>query len=216
MEEVEIVSGDWIEFDIEESPLLKSLTINGRLSFKNDTDVPVDRTLHSYWIFIRAGELIIGDEEAPYLGNATIKVYGDPLAEPIAFSAYTEGGNKGIFVVGELKMFGIKRTGMSRLRNVASKGDTMVTVYPGLDWKEGDMVALMPTAIQHNHMDIMNVTSYDASTGELTFTEELEFYHWGKSSSTESTHSGIDMRGEVVLLSRNVRVVGNDTDTWGG
>ena len=24
------------------------------------------------------------------------------------------------------------------------------------------------------------------------------------------------MRGEVVLLSRNVRVVGNDTGTWGG
>jgi hypothetical protein len=106
MEEVEIVSGDWIEFDIEESPLLKSLTINGRLSFKNDTEVPVDRALHSYWIFIRAGELLIGHEEAPYLGNAMIKLYGDPIAEPIAFSAFTEGGNKGIFVVGELKMFG--------------------------------------------------------------------------------------------------------------
>jgi hypothetical protein len=24
------------------------------------------------------------------------------------------------------------------------------------------------------------------------------------------------MRGEVILLSRNVRVVGNDSDSWGG
>jgi hypothetical protein len=38
------------------------LIINGRLSFKNDTDLH----LKSNHIFIRAGELIIGHETAPF------------------------------------------------------------------------------------------------------------------------------------------------------
>jgi len=60
------------------------------------------------------------------------------------------------------------------------------------------------------------IDSYDQSTGIVTLTNPVSFYHWGNSVSTEDTHSGVDMRGEVILLTRNVRVVGNDTDSWGG
>jgi len=214
-DEVEIISGDWIDFDLEESPILKSLTINGRLTFKNDTEEAVDRTLNAYWIFVRAGDFIIGDESAPYNGTATVKLYGDPIGDPIAFSMLTEGGNKGLFVVGEVKMYGQQRDQMSRLRATVEKGDKTATVYGGLDWKAGDMVSLLPTAIQEDHLEVATIESYDFNTGEITFVEELKWYHWGKSSSTAATHSGLDMRGEVLLLTRNVRVIGNDTDTWG-
>jgi len=108
-DEVEVPSGSWIEFDIEETPLLKSLTINGRLTFKNDSETPVNRTIHSYWVFVRAGELIIGSEENPYDGIATIRLYGDPNGEAVAFSMFTEGGNKGLMNVGLVKMFGKDR-----------------------------------------------------------------------------------------------------------
>jgi hypothetical protein len=60
------------------------------------------------------------------------------------------------------------------------------------------------------------IDSYDQATGIVTLTNPVSFYHWGNSVSTEDTHSGVDMRGEVILLTRNVRVVGNDTDSWGG
>lgn len=46
-EEVEIPSGTWIEFDIEDSPHLASLTINGRLSFLNNAALPTNRTLNT-------------------------------------------------------------------------------------------------------------------------------------------------------------------------
>lgn len=53
-EEAEIPPGAWIEFDLAETPLLKSLTINGRLSFKDDdTEGPTNRTIHAYWVYIR-------------------------------------------------------------------------------------------------------------------------------------------------------------------
>lgn len=104
---------------------------------------------------------------------------------------------------------------MTRLRETCFKGDKLVTVYPGLDWTAGDQVSLLPTATQWTHTDYMTIESYDTITGVVTFTESLKYYHWGQISSTESTHSGVDMRGEVILLTRNVRVVGNDTDSWG-
>jgi hydrogenase maturation factor HypF (carbamoyltransferase family) len=60
------------------------------------------------------------------------------------------------------------------------------------------------------------IYSYDSATGIVTLTNALERYHWGHAVSTAEKYSGVDMRGEVILLTRNVRVVGNDTDSWGG
>lgn len=70
--------------------------------------------------------------------------------------------------------------------------------------------------MQAYDVDYRTIDSYDAGTGELKLTESIYFYHWGAKSSTEDDYNGVDMRGEVVLLSRNVRVVGNDSDSWGG
>jgi hypothetical protein len=50
----------------------------------------------------------------------------------------------------------------------------------------------------------------------VTVDRPLLYYHWGKVSSTGKDYNGVDMRGEVVLLSRNVRVVGKDGNHWGG
>lgn len=214
-EEVEIPSGTWIEFDIEDSPHLASLTINGRLSFLNNAALPTNRTLNTQWAFVRAGELWIGEETDPYTGQATIKLFGHTNDPSVGFSMVTEGGNKGLFSVGLVKMYGLNRDQMSRLKVSTKNGDRNATVSAGLDWRNGDQVALMPTATQENHVDYMTIQSYDNQTGVITFEDELKFYHYGKSSSTGSEFSGVDMRGEVVLLSRNVRVVGNDTDSWG-
>ena len=104
--EVVIPPGEWIEFDIEDSPILTSITINGRLSFKNDAATPTNRTLRAWWIYVRAGELIVGSKEEPYNGFAEIRVYGDPNAETIAPSMLTEFGNKGLFIVNKVEMYG--------------------------------------------------------------------------------------------------------------
>ena len=214
-EEAEIPPGVWMEFDIEETPLLKSLTINGRLTFKNDPEEAVDRTIHAYIVFVRAGEFFIGSEEEPYNGIATVKLYGEPRSEAIAFSMYTEGGNKGILNIGTVKMFGKGRSQMTRLVEPCFKGDTEIKVGAGLDWQAGDQISLLATATQWTHTDYMTIQSYDILTGDIVLADPLKYYHWGQSSSTASKYSGVDMRGEVILLTRNVRVVGNDTDSWG-
>jgi len=123
-DDVVIESAMWIEFDVEDTPILKSLEINGRLTFKNDPEEAVDRTLRSHWVYVRAGELHIGTEEEPYNGVATIHLYGRPLDETLAFSMITEGGNKGLFIVGNVTMYGQPRDNWSRLRDNCYKGQT--------------------------------------------------------------------------------------------
>jgi hypothetical protein len=98
---------------------------------------------------------------------------------------------------------------MSRLRQTVNKGDRTVLVATDLDWVPGDELALMPTSMDHSHTDYVTVESYEIRTGEVVFSEALEYYHWGTETSTEQEY-GIDMRGEIVLLSRNIQVTGTD------
>ena len=61
-EDVEIPPGKWVVLDIE-TPVLNLLTVNGRLSFY-DAMNPIH--LHAKQVYVRAGELLIGEEGAPF------------------------------------------------------------------------------------------------------------------------------------------------------
>lgn len=84
-EDVEIIPGANILLDIS-TPVLNNLVINGRLTFLNNVTNPLDLTLNAKTIFVHAGELIIGNETQPYVGSATIKLYGKPTDPTLAFS----------------------------------------------------------------------------------------------------------------------------------
>jgi hypothetical protein len=60
------------------------------------------------------------------------------------------------------------------------------------------------------------ISAYDRETGIVTLETPLVWYHWGQSVSTANDFNGVDMRGEVVLLSRNIVVAGEDVESWGG
>jgi hypothetical protein len=214
-DEVEIIPGANMILDIE-TPMLIQLTVNGRLTFLNDEVEPRNLTIHTKLMYVRQGELIIGNETHPFNGNATIILYGEPEDETLAYSYTVETHNKVLGIVGLAKMYGQPRDRMSRLKATVNRGDKSATVSSGLDWKRGDKLALMPTALQNLHTDYMEVESYESDTGEVFFTEGTRYYHWGASVSTGDDYSGVDMRGEVMLLSRNVRVIGDDNHAWGG
>lgn len=61
--------------DLEETPYLKSLTINGRLTFLDFQEQPIHLKAES--IFVRAGELHIGSQEVPFKNKATITLMGE-------------------------------------------------------------------------------------------------------------------------------------------
>ena len=96
-----------------------------------------------------------------------------------------------------------------------NKGDSVTLVEPGLDWVAGDKIYVAPTNNHPRHNDYLTVADYLPETGRLTTTEPFEFYHFGAYYSTGDDYNGVDMRAEVILLNRNVKVVGNDANDWG-
>lgn len=118
-DDVEIQSGWNMVLDLEETPVFKSLTINGRLSFMRGMD---SIHLRSKQIFVRAGEFFIGSEEEPFEGNALITLHGMQDEETLVFSGSISAGNKILATVGDVKFYGTARDQRSRL---------MLPVYQG-------------------------------------------------------------------------------------
>lgn len=104
-EDIEIEPGWNMVLDIAETPIFRMLTVNGRLTFQNDIDVH----LHAKHIFVRAGELIIGSQAAPYEQNAQITLHGAKETAAIVYDNAIEAGNKLIANVGLVSMFGKPR-----------------------------------------------------------------------------------------------------------
>jgi len=67
-DDVHVEAGWNMYYDVEESPVLKMVRINGRLSFKNDSSTALN--LRAKHIYVRAGELIIGTPEFRFNNSA--------------------------------------------------------------------------------------------------------------------------------------------------
>lgn len=189
----------------EESPVFQLVRVNGNLTFATDKDLHF-RAKH---IFVRGGNLILGTPEEPLTNQVIIELQGEKNAETIVYDNAVEAGNKLIAVTGRLEAYGVPRTGKwTRLTQPALKGENTFVVETGLDWVEGDRLALLPTSYQWNAWDELFVVSYDAETGVTVVDGNLEYYHYGREESTADLYNGLDIRGEVILLSRNVKIQG--------
>jgi hypothetical protein len=81
-------------------------------------------------------------------------------------------------------------------------------VAPGLDIVKGDELAIAPTSYTNTAYDQVLVESYDNVTGKVTTLTGLTTHHWGAPVSTDSLYNGVDVRAEVGILSRNIKIVG--------
>ena len=164
--------------DLEETPVIGLIQINGRLTFDQTKNINF-RAKH---IFVRAGELIIGNATHPYEKEGRITLHGEKDSKAIVFDNAIEAGNKLIANVGLVQMYGKPRTKesqMTRLTKSTAKGDTTINVAPGLDWVQGDLVGILPTSYNQLASDEGEISAYDAATGVATLTAPLKYYHFG-------------------------------------
>lgn len=131
------------------------------------------------------------------------------------FSNSVQGGNKILANFGLLKMYGKYRNPDGKLKASANAGDTKIYLAPGLVWISGDKIALSPTNMRYQQSDYAEIVTYNNETGETTLDRPLQYYHYGAENSTAKHFSGVDMRGQVLLLSKNVQLIGEDKDDWG-
>jgi len=88
-------------------------------------------------------------------------------------------------------------------------GQSTLLVATGLDYQSGEQLGLPATNIDTHSAETVTVQDYDPLSGLITLSEPLRAYHFGASTSLVSDEKPIDMRGEVLLLSSNVRITGS-------
>lgn len=116
--DVEIKPGENIIYDLVDSPIFDVVTVNGRLSFIDDdnTDFYPQINLNAKHIFVRAGELLIGSADVPYVHKASITLHGARADAQVKMSGTVEAGNKIIANTNLVEFYGKPRTRMTRLK----------------------------------------------------------------------------------------------------
>jgi hypothetical protein len=107
---------------------------------------------------------------------------------------------------------------MTRLYEPVNSGVTTIVVEDEVDWAVGDEIYLAPTSFSSTSGEFAVISAIDSTT--ITLTEATSNYHYGASESTATIYNDIvDIRGEVVNLTRNVKIQGDSTsptDDGGG
>lgn len=113
---------------------------------------------------------------------------------------------------GLISFYGTQRTAESRvtrLRTEVFKNDREFLVETGLDWQVGDRIAIAPTSYNHDQSEDFFVTMYNSETGAVEIEgQKFKYHHYGAEESVAENYNGVDVRAEVILLSRNIKVQG--------
>jgi len=198
------------------------ITLNGRLTFKQEDGFKDALHLRCKQLFIRQGELIIGTSDKRFATKATITLFGEYNERTVAYSNSIYAGNKLIANLNLIQMYGtVPAKQMVRLLEEVKAGAESIKLDAGLsDWLVGDKIWLAPTSYDALASDYNTIKAIDQNTGVVTLETKLKHYHFGADRGTEGTYNDVvDIRCEVVLLSRNVRIVGDNGDVnkdWGG
>jgi cell migration-inducing and hyaluronan-binding protein len=200
-EEVTIPRGTEIVLDVS-PPALRSVTVQGRLTFADERDLD----LVTDWIYVSGGELQIGTEARPFQHNATIT-----LTDTVPGEDINTMGDRGIMLMrGTLSLRGNRENAWTRLASTAQKGASRIEVLNAAGWRAGDAIVLASTDFDPRQAERRTITAIDGN--RLTLDKPLEYMHFGEITF------GVDERGEVGLLTRNIRIqASQDADqTWFG
>ena len=175
-------------------PGLRSLTVNGKLSFSNDLDLE----LKSEWIYLAGGELDIGSEAKPYTRKATIT-----LTDNVPDENINTMGDRGIMMLGgTLSLHGDRTNTWTKLARTAKAGSARIEVLNAGGWRKGDEIVLASTDFDSTQAERRSVTAISGNA--ITLDKPLNYMHFGEITF------GVDERGEVGLLTRNIRIQASD------
>ncbi|MCX7741618.1 MAG: transmembrane domain-containing protein [Meiothermus sp.] len=179
-------------------PPLRGLNIYGALRFdRKDLELSAD------WIMVH-GRLEVGTPQEPFRQRAVITLTGNnPEEDQMGM------GTKVLGVMGGmLELHGEPRPGWTKLAQSAPRGAREIAVLNASGWRVGDRIVLASTDYDPRQAEVRTIVAISGNT--LTLDRPLEFPHFGEVTF------GVDQRGEVGLLSRNVVVQGDEASASNG
>ena len=184
-------------------PALRGLTVNGKLRFADDRDI----ALQSEWIYLPGGELHIGSEAEPYRHEATIT-----LTDTVKGEDVNTMGDRGIMLMrGVLSLHGARENAWTKLAGTAEAGGRIIEVLDASGWRAGDAIVLASTDFDPRQAEKRTIAAIEGN--RITLDRPLEYMHFGQVTF------GVDERGEVGLLTRNIRIEASEdaeTSYFGG
>ena len=174
-------------------PALRSLTINGKLSFADNKDLE----LTTEWIMVH-GELEIGTEAKPHTRKATITLTDNVKDEDMSGMGGTnDRSDRGIMLMGgTLNLHGNRTNSWTKLSKTAEAGSNSIEVLNAAGWRVGDMIVLASTDFDPHQAERRTISAIRGNT--ITLDKKLDSMHFGKITFD------VDERGEVGMLSRNI------------
>src|SRR6187397_416041 len=187
-DKVEIAGGKEVILDVS-PPALGGVTINGKLSFADKSDLE----LSTEWIMVH-GELEVGTEARPFTHKATIT-----LTDNVKNEQMMGMGDRGIMLSGgTLNLHGDRTNTWTKLAKTAEAGSNSIDVLNAAQWKVGDEIVLSSTDFNPRQAERRTIAAI--SGNNITLDKKLEYMHFGKITFD------VDERGEVGLLTRNIKV----------
>ncbi len=176
-------------------PPLRSLTINGKLSFADNKDLE----LTTEWVMVH-GELEIGTEAKPHTRKATITLTDNVKDEDMTGMGGTnDRSDRGIMMMGgTLNLHGNRTNSWTKLSKTAEAGSNSIEVLNAAGWRAGDVIVLASTDFDPHQAERRIIAAIRGNT--ITLDKKLDYMHFGKITFD------VDERGEVGMLSRNILI----------
>ena len=189
-------------------PALRSLTINGKLSFADNKDLE----LTTEWIMVH-GELEIGTEAKPHTRKATITLTDNVKDEDMSGVGGTnDRSDRGIMMMGgTLNLHGNRTNSWTKLSKTTEAGSNSIEVLNAAGWRIGDVIVLASTDFDPHLAERRTIAAIRGNT--ITLDKKLDYMHFGKITFD------VDERGEVGMLSRNILIQASpdaDQSLFGG
>src|SRR6201999_1612863 len=174
-------------------PALRSLTINGKLSFADNKDLD----LSTEWVMVH-GELEIGTEAKPHTRKATITLTDNVKDEDMSGVGGTnDRSDRGIMLMGgTLNLHGNRTNSWTKLSKTAEAGSNSIEVLNAAGWRAGDVIVLASTDFDPHQAERRTISAIHGNT--ITHDRKLDSMHFGKITFD------VYERGEVVMLPRNI------------
>ena len=212
-EAVNIPQGLHLLVDVDSTPVLSFINVEGSLIFPPDDDPEHLRTLDAHYILVKGGYMEVGTEEHRYTSRMTITMHSSKFDPNLPIF-----GNKVIGVnYGVLEMHGVERpVTWTDLKQTAEAGATElvlndVTGDP-LDWQVGEEIVIASTDLSGRNAEQRTITSISNTDTNpvITFDEPLLHKHFAGVEYFGDDGDFIEMRAEVGLLTRNVKYQGDE------
>lgn len=204
-DEIVIPAGSRVLLDMP-NVVVKSIVVHGELLCADQ-----NISLSAQWVAVM-GRFSCGSPSSPYQNQFTLTLSSDG-ADDNNDASGMDMGEKFLGVMGDgvLELHGERRTSWTQLSATAPANTTHISLTGADKWRIGDQIVIAPTRENPAEGEVVTITSINPAGTLVEISPVLAHKHYGgqQTYSNGTTTWTLDERGEVGLLSRNIKIQGD-------